>query len=157
MLIGVVSDTHLKKHDTRFYYLARYYFRDCSIILHAGDIVDPQIFEGVDKKIFAVKGNMDFGVNLPNKRVIALESVKIGLIHGYGAPQGIEKRVIKEFESEGIDCIVFGHTHKPYIGEFEGIKLFNPGSPFDNRYGSKRSIGFIEINGKEMKFKFEEI
>ncbi len=157
MLIGVVSDTHLKKHDTRFYHLVKHYFHSCNMLLHAGDIVDPEIFEGVEINIFAVKGNMDLGVDLPYKRVIEIGSFKIGLIHGYGAPHGIEQRILKEFEGEKIDCVVFGHTHKSYVGEFEGIKLFNPGSPFDNRYGSKKSVGFIDVNGEEIKFRIEEI
>lgn len=157
MLIGVVSDTHLQGKDNRFYNLVNKYFCNCNMILHAGDIVNTEIFDGIDKNIIAVKGNMDFGINLPYKRVIEVENVRIGLIHGYGAPHGIENKVLKEFENENVDCIVFGHTHKPSIIELEGIRLFNPGSPFDNRYYSKKSIGFIIVNDKEINFRIEEI
>lgn len=157
MLIGVVSDTHLHGKDNRFYNLVEKYFYNCHMILHAGDIVSAEIFDGVDKNIIAVKGNMDFGVNLPYKRVIEVENVKIGLIHGYGAPEGIEVKIVKEFDKEKVNCIVFGHTHRPFIGELEGIRLFNPGSPFDNRYASKKSIGFIEVDGDTFNFRLEEI
>lgn len=157
MLIGVVSDTHLLGKDNRFYNLVEKYFNNCHMILHAGDIVDMGIFDGIDKNIVAVKGNMDFGINLPYKRVLEVEGVRIGLIHGYGAPQGIEFRIVKEFEQENIDCIVFGHIHKPFIGELERVKLFNPGSPFDNRYGAKKTIGFMEIHDSKINFRIEEI
>ncbi|MCX7769648.1 MAG: metallophosphoesterase [Proteobacteria bacterium] len=157
MLIGVVSDTHLRGNDNRFYILVEKFFKNCSYILHAGDITDTKIFEGIDKEIIAVKGNMDFGQDLPLKRVIEIENVRLGLIHGYGEPRGIEMRVIKEFEKNPVDCIVFGHTHMYYIGEIGGIKLFNPGSPFDSRYGCRKSVGFIEVNGKEINLRIEEI
>jgi putative phosphoesterase len=155
MLVGVVSDTHLKRSDKRFFQLVETYFKDCDFILHAGDIVDIGIFSGVDKKIFAVKGNMDFGIDLPIKRIIEVEMVKIGLIHGYGAPSGIEKRVLSEFED--VDCIVFGHTHYPFVERVNNILLFNPGSAFDGRYGSNSSIGFIEVNGRNIKTTLKEL
>ncbi len=155
MLIGVVSDTHLKRSDNRFVQLVEAYFKDCDFILHAGDIVDIEIFNGIDKKIYAVKGNMDFGIDLPIKRIIDIEIIKIGLIHGYGPPSGIEKRVLSEFKD--VDCIVFGHTHYPFVGMVDNILLFNPGSAFDGRYGFSSSIGFIEVDGKNIKTRLKEL
>jgi len=155
MLIGVVSDTHLKRPDNRFFQLTEAYFKNCDFILHAGDIVDIDIFFGVNKKIYAVKGNMDIGVDLPIKRIIEVEMVKIGLIHGYGPPSGIQKRVLSEFED--VDCIVFGHTHYPLIERVNNILLFNPGSAFDGRYGFSSSIGYIEVNGRNMKTALKEL
>lgn len=154
MLIGVVSDTHLRKSDNRFFYLVKKYFSDCDLIIHAGDIVDIEIFDGIEKEIIAVKGNMDIGINLPSKRVLELENMRIGVVHGYGSPQGIQKRVIGEFEK--VDCIVFGHTHFPMVEKVNGILLFNPGSAFDGRYGYKSSIGYLEIVNGLLKTRIEE-
>lgn len=153
--LGVVSDTHLKNGDLRFFDLVEKYFKNCSTILHAGDIIDVNIFEGIDKEIIAVSGNMDFCSSLPVKRIIEFEKVKIGLTHAYGPPQDLEKRVLKEFSQ--VHCVVFGHSHKPMMTTIDGVLLFNPGSPFDNRYGTKPTIGFLDIIDGKITGRIEEI
>jgi putative phosphoesterase len=82
---------------------------------------------------------------LPKKDIIKIDNFKIGLIHGYGAPLGLEQRIRKEFE-EKMDVIVFGHSHQPVNEVKDGILFFNPGSPTDKIFSSSNSFGIIEIN-----------
>lgn len=148
MKIGVISDTHLKSYDDRLRIIMEDYFGDVSLILHAGDLVDISILDAFDgKEVKAVSGNMDSPEVkriLPDKLVLDLSAYKIGLIHGWGMPFGIEKKVRKKFGD--IDCLVYGHTHRPVNMVRESVLFFNPGSAIDKRFSEKNTIGILEIN-----------
>ena len=63
------------------------------------------------KGFFGVSGNMDIGSvknTLPRKRVLDLGGKKVGVIHGWGAPNDLKERVIGEFND--VDCISLGHS-----------------------------------------------
>lgn len=146
IIVGVISDTHLNGVEARFISLINQNFTHCDCVIHAGDIVNDDILSIIDKPVYAVRGNMDFSSKLPIKRVITILNKKIGIIHGYGHPDGIQQRIKKEFQD--VDCIVYGHTHTPKNDIIDGILFFNPGSPFENRWASQKSIGYLEIDEK---------
>lgn len=151
MKIGVISDTHLNIPDDRLEKIVEDYFHDVDLVLHAGDIVELDVldvFRG--KKVYAVSGNMDHDSVrkvFPEKRILEIEGRKIGLLHGWGSPFGLEERVMREFED--VECIVYGHTHRAMNEVRDGILLFNPGSPTDQRFAKHNSVGILNI-GKEM-------
>lgn len=151
MKLGVLSDTHLQTYDKRLERIIAEYFKDVDTILHAGDIVDESVLEVFkEKEIIAVCGNMDspyLKKSMPTKRVIDVAGRRIGLIHGWGNPEGIEKRVAAEF-GDGADCVVFGHTHVPQARVIDGVFFFNPGSLTDRRFTEKNTIGILEIGEK---------
>lgn len=155
IVIGVVSDTHLEKDSDAFLLLVERFFKDCDFIIHCGDITNENIFLTVKKNIIAVKGNMDLYSKLPEKRVLELLYKKIGIIHGYGHPEGIRKRIRREFED--VDCIVYGHTHYPFYSYEDGILFFNPGSPFDKRWAPKNTVGYLKITEKKIEGKIVDI
>jgi putative phosphoesterase len=130
MKIGVISDTHLSSSDADLKKLLETLFSDADLILHAGDIVETEVLEAFSgKELIAVHGNMDSSrikQSLPQSRLLTLEGFKIGLVHGWGAPMGIEKRVRSVFDE--VDAIVFGHSHKPCNRVIDGVLFFNPGA-----------------------------
>ena len=106
--------------------------------------------------VLAVSGNMDGHLvtqTLPTKRVIELEGFRIGLIHGWGAPQGLEDRIRNEFER--VDCIVFGHSHRPTNHVEDGILFFNPGSA-GKGWRSSGTVGIITVD-KEIEGRIIEL
>ncbi|HET57323.1 MAG TPA: metallophosphoesterase [Deltaproteobacteria bacterium] len=148
MKIGVISDTHLRVPDENLERIVKEKFKDVSMILHAGDIVDGAVLEAFDgKDLVAVCGNMDqpslCGV-LPSKVVIEAEGRRIGMIHGWGSPAGIEDRIAREFEN--VDCVVFGHTHEAVVKNIDGVLFFNPGSPTDGRFNGNRTVGILDVS-----------
>ncbi|HDH97323.1 MAG TPA: metallophosphoesterase [Proteobacteria bacterium] len=154
MKIGVISDTHLRSGDDASLLtelVESSYFRDVDLILHAGDHVVLDVVEMAlaPKRLVSVRGNMDVGeaAELPIKRVVELAGKRIGLIHGWGSPDGLAERVAAEFADEDVDLIVFGHSHRPYEGRVGGRLLFNPGSPTDKHFAPYNSVGIIEITG----------
>jgi len=147
MKIGVISDTHLKQADRQLEDLINGPFKEVEMIIHAGDITELGVLDSLGKKrILAVCGNMDSPEvrrQFPPLRVWQAGKFKIGVIHGWGSPRGIEERIRKEFEQP--DCIVYGHTHAPSMSRREGILFFNPGSFGGSPFAPKRSVGLLEV------------
>jgi len=152
--IAAISDTHLKGYDRRIDEIVSKHFADADIFVHAGDIVWPDVLDSLymtGKAVYAVSGNMDpleVKSRYPVKAVIQVEEVKIGLIHGWGSPEGIRHRIRQEFDHA--DAIIYGHTHQPFSGIEAGILFFNPGSVFDSRFTMYNSVGIITVEGKKI-------
>jgi len=149
--IGVLSDTHIAKAGNRWDFLGNLrdkWFKDADMVLHAGDFTDPDVLTAFHPiPVVGVRGNMDpLEIDLPLKKIIALNGGKrIGLIHGWGHPRGLCERVLREWEGESLDCLVFGHSHVPVCFEKNGLLLFNPGSATMGRGGLGATIGLLEI------------
>ena len=145
--IGVISDTHLSRPTKELEALVTGPFKDAEMILHAGDMTELRVLDAFSgKKVVAVCGNMDSTLvhkEFPPCRVFSAGSFKIGLIHGWGGPQGIEERIAREFD--GADCIVYGHTHNPSWREREGIFFFNPGAFGGGRASAPKSVGVLTL------------
>jgi len=159
MKIGIVADTHSRPLPPQMLKD----FQKVDLIIHAGDfcsIKDFQTFTKI-KKLEAVYGNMDESEvkrALPRRKVLHLESVKIGLFHGEGAPQMILETVEKEFKNEKVHVVIFGHSHQPFNEIRNDILFFNPGSPNDMIFAPYCSYGLLEIvqgqvTGKIIKVK----
>jgi putative phosphoesterase len=147
MKIGVISDTHLRQPTQVLEELMAGPFQEAEMILHAGDITELAVLESFGgKEIMAVYGNMDSPAvrrKLPAQRTFHAGKFQIGLIHGWGRPQGIEERIRREFGQ--LDCIVFGHTHIPSQTRREGVLFFNPGAFGASLYAPKKSVGLLDV------------
>jgi len=145
MKIAVLADTHVNTLE----HLPKKIIDAIStvdFIIHAGDFTDIQVLKELKrlKLVKAVQGNMDsmeLKTVLPVKEIVEIENKRIGITHGSGSPWGIEKRVRKMFESDQIDVIVYGHSHKSQNEVINDILLFNPGKATD-------SFGIITIDGE---------
>ncbi|MDP8254119.1 MAG: metallophosphoesterase family protein [Candidatus Alcyoniella australis] len=153
MRVGVISDTHLTSGSDRRS-LDRIFagpLFGVDLVLHAGDLIDLEVFEPYarDCELLMVAGNMDSAYTrsrLPQTRMIELEGRRIGLAHGWGAPEGIEQRLLGLFD-EPPELLVHGHTHCARIERIGDVTFFNPGSATDPRFTPRPSVGIIEING----------
>lgn len=151
--IAVLSDTHIPIAADDIPKAVYEGIAGVDMILHAGDLLKLDIFDRLSKiaPVKAVCGNMD-DVNvrsrLPNKDVITIGQVSIGLIHGWGAPSDLIDLVSHEFKD--VDAIVFGHSHSPLIETKNGILFFNPGSPTDKVFAPYNSYGILEIEDKKI-------
>ncbi len=147
MKIGVISDTHLTQPTGDLKGLIDGPFQGVEMVLHVGDLTELGILDAfAGKKILAVCGNMDSPIvrkNLPAQRIFRAENFKIGLIHGWGEPRGIEERIARELE--GVDCIIYGHTHTPAQRERNGVLFFNPGAFGGGWAHSTRSVGVLNL------------
>jgi putative phosphoesterase len=145
MRIGVVSDTHATSFaevpERILLALA-----EVDLIIHAGDFVAKDVLDGLKRlgEVKAVRGNMDseeLKRILPEKELLVIEGRRIGVIHGWGAPDGLDDRVGRMFED--VDIIVYGHSHYSQNEVKRGILFFNPGR-------ARNSFGILTI-GKEVR------
>ncbi len=148
MKIGVISDTHLTQSTPDLAELMNGPFKEVETIFHAGDLTELAVLDAfAGKKVLAVCGNMDSPTvrkQLPTYRVFQTEKFKIGLIHGWGGPRGIEERIAREFER--VNCIVYGHTHTPSHLERGGVFFFNPGAFGGGRGPGSKSVGVLDLS-----------
>jgi len=170
MKIGVISDTHLtgpglsaRKVTSKLIYttnesldelqvILQPHFQGVGMILFAGDAVDLAVIEMLAKfaPLRAVVGNMDSSEvrsRWPQQEVVEAEGRRIGLIHGWGSPDGLPERVRECFDPS-VEVIVFGHSHRSYCQKNGKVLLFNPGSATDRRFAPYRSVGLLHLEDK---------
>ena len=140
MKIGVLSDTHIHLAEEIHPEVVKA-FSNVDLIVHAGDFVGSQVLEGLKRlgEVKAVHGNMDSmelrGL-LPEKELLVVGGKKIGIIHGWGGPEGIEQKVRELFDD--VDIIIYGHSHRANIERIGDVLFFNPGPGY-------KSFGILTI------------
>lgn len=161
MKIGVLSDTHLKVPDSVLDHILDDIFRDADLVLHAGDIVSAAVLARLEERgALAVCGNMDdyqVAESIPQVRIIAVESRKIALVHGWGAKHGLQERILSRFEDVAPDIVIYGHSHVPFWGKVKDAMMFNPGSAAHNVFSDESSVGLLEILDGEILAKFIKV
>jgi len=153
-IVYLISDTHVpeRREDIPKEFLSLLKPED--IVLHAGDWTSAATLKLLQQKakVFGVWGNMDDGAvrkELPEKTIVELQGFKIGITHGFGAPEGMVEKVRSRF-LEKVDMTLFGHTHVPHREEKEGILFFNPGSLSFNNDRRELTYAILEIKDGEL-------
>ena len=161
MKIIIISDTHIPRRNKEIPSLILKEIEKVDLIIHAGDFTNIETVKLLESlnRFYGVAGNMDekeVWEYLPEKKVVEIENKKIGIIHGFGPPIGIENKILKKFEGENLDIIVYGHTHKASIKKNKNVLLLNPGSAGDKIFSPKRTYMILEID-EEVNVKIFEI
>jgi len=122
--------------------------RTADIIVHAGDHTERSLYDELvaSGTVVAVAGNMDctaLKVLLPSRQLFSAGAARVGVIHGAGAPPGLERRVRAQFP-ENPDVIVFGHSHVQCADTVNGSRMVNPG-PAASGYAVIRIGDSIEV------------
>jgi uncharacterized protein len=148
--IGVISDTHgLLRPEVITS------FKGVDLILHAGDVGDPDILDELKlvAPALAVRGNMDYGSwaeALPVSRYLCMGKTKLLLIHDR---DWIDDRVLlTDFQ-----VIITGHTHRPLMEERNKVLFFNPGSAGYQRRQYPVSIGKLVLDNGHLDAQLTEL
>jgi preprotein translocase subunit SecA len=85
----------------------------CDHILHAGDIGENEVLDGLERiaPVVAVRGNMDYGSwsnSLPPKEMIEIGGIFFYILHDLN-------QLDLEPSAAGIHVVVSGHTHQPHL------------------------------------------
>jgi len=133
LLIGVISDTHVPDRSSHIPEKVFEVFSNVDMILHAGDLTSSHVRDelGDLAPIKCVQGNMDryYGLELPRYERIKIDGVIIGLNHGEVYPCGDTQQLRYIGLEMGVEVLISGHTHQPFIKEIGDMLLLNPGSP----------------------------
>lgn len=151
MKITVISDTHIPKKAKSLPSKVITELKQSDLIIHAGDWQTLDVYHeclqyGDVRGVFGNVDSEELQELLPEKLVVVIEGVRIGVVHGHGKRWTTERRAMEAFANDPVDCIIFGHSHIPVLKEINGILLFNPGSCTDKRRQPKPSFGIITVN-----------
>jgi putative phosphoesterase len=142
MKVMIVSDTH-GAHG----YLdeALEQIGKIDMFIHLGDILDgfDYIDATVDCEKHMIAGNGDFFSSLKRESEFMIGSKKVFITHGHkylkGWGEGSTDGVVTEGRRRGVDIIMFGHTHMPFLEVHPDITALNPGSISWPRQPDKKS------------------
>lgn len=149
MRIMIVSDTHGREEN-----LERALEEAGRIdrLIHLGDVEGGEDYIRMITGVIPVNmvaGNCDYwSSDLPEEIVLELGEHKAFLTHGhlYGVNGGVRHLRTKALE-KGADIAMFGHTHRPYLEEDEGVLILNPGSlSFPRQEGRDPSYLIMEMD-----------
>lgn len=128
MKILILSDTHGELSEAELVIRTE----KPNHVIHLGDCLrDAEDLSRIFPilPICKVPGNNDWHTDEVKEKIIVLGGTKIFLCHGHttGVKNGLDVQWFKAHQS---DCTVslFGHTHRPFCEERDGILLLNPGS-----------------------------
>ena len=145
--IGILSDTHglLRPEITEI-------LKSCDGILHGGDINRQEILDQLKEiaPVHVVRGNNDkeWAKDIPAELEVELYGIKFYMIHN-------KKEMRKNLD--GIDVVVYGHSHK-YEERQEGERTYlNPGSCGPRRFRQPVTMAILEIFPAEHRYQIEKI
>ena len=147
MRIGVLSDTHASRIEQLPDKLIDV-LRNVDLIVHLGDYTGKGLLDDLRGlgDFRGVYGNMDPEVireSLPEEDIVEVGGIKLGLIHGWGAPGGMRGRIGNCFK--GVDAVLHGHTHIAKNETVDGVLYLNPGSAAGKFPALRKTFGIITI------------
>lgn len=142
MRILVVSDTHGDVYALREALLRQ---PKAEVVIHLGDGADDAAQEFAnypEKMCMQVRGNCDWGSQLPGEQMHTLAGKRIFFTHGhlYEVKFGLLKLEYAAREKQA-NLVLFGHTHQPFTDYRDGLYFMNPGS----LHGSAGCYGIADI------------
>jgi len=116
--------------------------------VHLGDVNTRSVLDELAEvaPLIAVVGNNDdpeLQYMLPETTRIMVGKFRFGILHGHGG-RSARDQAIRKYAGK-VDCVLFGHSHKPLIEEVKGTVLFNPGSATDRRWFDHFGVGLITV------------
>lgn len=128
MKILVVSDTHGRHENLREICRRE---NDIDMMIHLGDVEGDEEYveELAGCPVEIVAGNNDFFCDLEREKELEIGKYKVLITHGhyYYVAMGMED-LRKEALGRGMDVVMFGHTHRPFLDYSKDIVMLNPGS-----------------------------
>jgi uncharacterized protein len=159
--LAIISDTHMPRGARRLPEGCIARLRAAELIVHAGDLIALPVLEELRSygEVVAVHGNVDdtaVQAALPASAVVAVEGVRIAVVHNAGAAQGRLDRLRRRFPDA--DAVVFGHSHLPlHQRAADGFQIFNPGSPTERRRAPALTMGRAQARAGEVSFELIEL
>ncbi|HLZ93194.1 MAG TPA: metallophosphoesterase family protein [Candidatus Acidoferrum sp.] len=148
--IGLISDTHGLLREEALQAL-----RGSELIIHAGDVGDPEILEALRKiaPVIAVRGNVDtaeWARALPETAVAEAGGVHIYVLHDVHA-------LDLNARAAGFSIVVSGHSHKPSRSERDGVTYINPGSAGPRRFDLPITVARLDLEARPWGMEFIDL
>ena len=148
----VISDTH---GAVNYLKTVLQTHKDIKTIFFLGDGSDD--FEELSymlngRELVAVSGNNDIACSFPYSVVKEFNGKKIYATHGHIDKVHMNLDGLKaEAKKINADIALYGHTHKRYEGNEDGLYIFNPGAL------TIESYGILDVEDDEIKMEFKRV
>ena len=123
------------------------------MFIHLGDVEggEEYINAVIECEKHIVRGNNDFFSELPREEEFQIGKYKVFITHGHAYYVSLDVEDIRdEGRARGADIVMFGHTHRPYFENKNGIIVLNPGSlSFPRQEGRRGSYMIMETDGAD--------
>lgn len=159
MVFGVLADTRGVLTPAQVAAL-RKAFQGVDAILHAGPVGDLRVLEQLEPlaPVKAVSGNTESSIvrsELFIRQAWKVGPLAFGLMHGYAKPQNLKSFLLKQFEEDPVDVIVYGSNFEPYARQLGPVYFFNPGSfsgalPEGSKGAGPCRVGLLFIRGRKV-------
>lgn len=142
--VGILADTHgLLRPE------AAEVLKDCDYLIHGGDFDTEEVLRSLKEmgELIAVRGNNDSGAWAKQLETIARREIcgmRFAVVHN---------RQDLGPSPEDADVVIFGHSHKYYCEEEDGILFLNPGSCGKRRFRLPLTLAVMEIGEKGFRIK----
>lgn len=150
MTVGVISDTHglLRAEAVEA-------LRGAELILHAGDVGNPEVLERLRTlaPVVAVRGNVDtspWAAALPDTEVVDVGGVRIYMLH-------VLESLDLDPGAAGVSAVVFGHSHTPLAEMRRGVLYLNPGSAGPRRFRLPVTVARLTVGGGSIRHEIIEL
>ncbi|KAK2194585.1 bifunctional Metallo-dependent phosphatase-like/Phosphodiesterase MJ0936-Vps29/Vacuolar protein sorting-associated protein 29/Calcineurin-like phosphoesterase domain [Babesia duncani] len=88
-----------------------------------------QLLKDLSPNFDAVRGDFDPPGSFPERKVITVGNLTIGLINGYQLPVWGDQRLLYTLAIEmGVDVLIHGHTHTTQVAKYKNKIFINPAS-----------------------------
>ena len=145
MKLAILSDTHGLLRPQVLEHL-----KNADAILHGGDINKQSVVDELRQyaPLYVVRGNNDkeWAEEIPHDLTVALGGVTFYMVHN-------KKELPAKLD--GVDVVVFGHSHKYVQEEKEGLLWLNPGSCGPRRFHQEITMMMAEVG--EGKIRVEKL
>ena len=150
MRVGIISDTH-----GLFRPEAERALQGADLIVHAGDIGDPEILTKLKRiaPVFAVRGNIDtaaWAQQLPHTTVVQAGGASFYILHNL-------RELDLRPEAGKFDFVVSGHTHRAEQVERGGVVYVNPGSAGPRRFDLAVTLALLVLGKKLWRADYVEL
>lgn len=148
-VVGVIADTHGLLRASALAAL-----QGSDVILHAGDIGNPAVLEGLRAlaPVTAIRGNVDleWAAALPDTTTLNVQGLRVLMLHDL-------KQLVSDPRVDGIAVVVSGHSHRPNLERRHGVLFVNPGSAGPRRFKLPIAVARLEIDSDFVQAKILEI
>lgn len=145
--LAVISDTHNVLQPQVMDII-----KSCDGVIHAGDFAREAVLDELRQRsrVYAVRGNNDRAWAGALKDTLRFEigGVRFFMTH--------DKRNV-DWNLNGVDIVIFGHSHKYFQENIDGRLWLNPGACGRPRFGGALSMAVLEIDEEKKSFCVQRI
>ena len=149
MRVLIVSDTH-GRHGGLDRALQE--AGNIDMLIHLGDVEGGETYIDAvaDCEKHIIRGNNDFFSELPREEEFYIGSHKVFITHGHAYYVSLDPEYIREEgKARGAEIVMFGHTHRPFFEDDNGIIVLNPGSlSYPRQEGRRPSFIIMELDSQ---------